>query len=314
MQPDLLDVLDLSYAPELATTSCSLRQAVSPTMASPQISRIAQEFTSREAIYASLRAAFPNQRLHSSVEVSAAHTPGECSHIHRANPSRRRRLSPRTVSAHRPAHFAPETCQKYAVTSRGEVVDESQVSEELVSFFDDRFSFCPTEDGGHALCYFIPGRQGKTESGARVLNWVWYVNADEGPELDGLLTDTQGHRRSASVPADLVNEEALADLRTRTMKLESHFGRLIQSTPNPFIQAILDIAPPAMRFGQVCLLGDAAFVIRPHTAAATAKAAADAIALAQSLRSSGGDFDRGLSHWEGQRMAVAGTWSTTAFR
>ena len=32
-----------------------------------------------------------------------------------------------------------------------------------------------------------------------------------------------------------------------------------------------------MAFGRTCLLGDAAFVVRPHTAGATAKAASDAM-------------------------------------
>ena len=40
-----------------------------------------------------------------------------------------------------------------------------------------------------------------------------------------------------------------------------------------------DVVPPAMVFGRICLFGDAAFVVRPHTAAATAKTAADAMAL-----------------------------------
>lgn len=34
---------------------------------------------------------------------------------------------------------------------------------------------------------------------------------------------------------------------------------------------------------RVCLLGDAAFVLRPHTAAGVSKAATDAVALANSI-------------------------------
>ena len=41
-----------------------------------------------------------------------------------------------------------------------------------------------------------------------------------------------------------------------------------------------------MAFGRVCLIGDAAFVARPHAAAGTAKAAADAWALAEALDAS----------------------------
>ena len=38
-----------------------------------------------------------------------------------------------------------------------------------------------------------------------------------------------------------------------------------------------------MAFGRVCLIGDAAFAVRPHAAAGTAKAAADGWALADAL-------------------------------
>ena len=57
-----------------------------------------------------------------------------------------------------------------------------------------------------------------------------------------------------------------------------------------------------MVFGRVCLLGDAAFVVRPHTAAASAKAAADAAALASALRASAPDIGAGLAAWERQRL------------
>ena len=63
-------------------------------------------------------------------------------------------------------------------------------------------------------------------------------------------------------------------------ELHPQFAELVQATPDPFVQVIVDVAVPRMAFGRVCLVGDAAFVVRPHTAAATAKAAADAATLA----------------------------------
>ena len=52
-----------------------------------------------------------------------------------------------------------------------------------------------------------------------------------------------------------------------------------------------------MAFGRACLLGDAAFVVRPHAAAGTAKAAADAWALAEALARDG-DVPAALARWE----------------
>jgi 2-polyprenyl-6-methoxyphenol hydroxylase-like FAD-dependent oxidoreductase len=56
------------------------------------------------------------------------------------------------------------------------------------------------------------------------------------------------------------------------------FVRLVEATDEPFVQTIHDLAVPRMVFGRVRLTGDAAFVPRPHRAASTAKAAANALA------------------------------------
>ena len=57
-----------------------------------------------------------------------------------------------------------------------------------------------------------------------------------------------------------------------------------------------------MAFGRACLLGDAAFVLRPHAAAATAKAAADATTLAAALTADSGDPDAALRAWETRQL------------
>ena len=59
-----------------------------------------------------------------------------------------------------------------------------------------------------------------------------------------------------------------------------------------------------MAFGRVCLIGDAAFALRPHAAAGTAKAAADAWALAETLATTQGDLQAALPRWERHQLAV----------
>lgn len=58
---------------------------------------------------------------------------------------------------------------------------------------------------------------------------------------------------------------------------------LVAATADPFVGTIYDLAVLQMAVGRVCLPGDAAFVARPHTAAGTAKAAADGVELAATL-------------------------------
>ena len=58
-----------------------------------------------------------------------------------------------------------------------------------------------------------------------------------------------------------------------------------------------------MTFGQVALIGDAAFIPRPHTAASTAKAAANAIALAEALVKHNHNVIKALKSWEPLQLA-----------
>jgi 2,6-dihydroxypyridine 3-monooxygenase len=66
---------------------------------------------------------------------------------------------------------------------------------------------------------------------------------------------------------------------------------------------IFDVDVPRMAFGRVCLLGDAAFVARPHAAAGSAKAAADAWALADALTIHP-DPVAALDAWEPGQLAL----------
>jgi 2-polyprenyl-6-methoxyphenol hydroxylase-like FAD-dependent oxidoreductase len=82
------------------------------------------------------------------------------------------------------------------------------------------------------------------------------------------------------------------------------FQHLFAVTADPFIQPIYDLSVPRMAFGRVCLLGDAAFVPRPHPAASTYKAFINAIGLGRSLRAHGRDVAAALRDWEPMQMEL----------
>jgi 2-polyprenyl-6-methoxyphenol hydroxylase-like FAD-dependent oxidoreductase len=69
----------------------------------------------------------------------------------------------------------------------------------------------------------------------------------------------------------------------------------------PILQPIYDLESPHMAFGRVAIIGDAAFVARPHVAAGVSKAADDAAALAEALAAEG-DVPRALKHFEAARL------------
>ena len=72
-------------------------------------------------------------------------------------------------------------------------------------------------------------------------------------------------------------------------------AELVAATADPFVQTIVDVIVPRTVFGRIMLVGDAAFVVSPHTAGATAKAAYDASVLGKSLARERHNVDAGLS-------------------
>jgi 2,6-dihydroxypyridine 3-monooxygenase len=155
----------------------------------------------------------------------------------------------------------------------------------------------------HVLSYEIPATEGQ----GRSMNWVWYRNVPDGPPLEALLTDRSGTRHDLSLPAGAVRDEHLDELRAAAGDLPPAFTDLIRATPEPFVQVIVDLEVPAMVRGRVCLVGDAAFALRPHIAAGTAKAAADARALADAIKEADGAVPAALAAWEPSQMALGRT-------
>ncbi len=73
-------------------------------------------------------------------------------------------------------------------------------------------------------------------------------------------------------------------IQSAERELPALLADVIRRERAPFLQGIFDYEAPAMVRGRVLLLGDSAFVVRPHTAMGVAKAAGDAMALRDSLR------------------------------
>ena len=152
------------------------------------------------------------------------------------------------------------------------------------------------------LSYEIPVTD--TSGGGRSMNWVWYRNVPGGEPLRSLLTDRDGVRHDLSLSPGAAGDDDVLRLRSGAESLPPPFRDLVLATPDPFVQVIVDIEVAAMAEGRVCLVGDAAFALRPHIAVGTAKAAVDARTLAEALRDAGRDIDAALRAWEPGRLAL----------
>jgi 2-polyprenyl-6-methoxyphenol hydroxylase-like FAD-dependent oxidoreductase len=138
-------------------------------------------------------------------------------------------------------------------------------------------------DGDAMTAYPVPGPNNDVRVGHRAYNWVWYHPlAPEG--LRALCTDASGFCHGTAIAPALIRPEAIAQMRASARQaLAPQCVQVIELTAQPFFQAIVDLESPRMFVGRAALLGDAAFVARPHVGMGVTKAALDAECLADSL-------------------------------
>jgi 2,6-dihydroxypyridine 3-monooxygenase len=203
------------------------------------------------------------------------------------------------------ARLVPGAAPSYAgyVAWRG-TLPERCLSPAARRALDDAISYQVLADS-HILVYPIPGLDGSLVPGDRLINIVWYVNVAAGPDLDRLMTGRDGIRRAWALPPGAATDRALAGMRrTAAGVLAAPVAEVVTGIAEPFVQVIYDLEVPRMAFGRVCLIGDAAFAVRPHAAAGTAKAADDGWALADELTAFAGDVPAALAAWESRQLEV----------
>lgn len=150
----------------------------------------------------------------------------------------------------------------------------------------DFLAFFPMA-GSHAIGFVVTGPRGETEIGSRRYNWVWYRPASGEEGRSRILTDAAGVVHPYSLPPGYVSDAAREALIADASELlPPALAGAVGAEPRPFVQAIFDYEAPALYSGRVALLGDAAFTVRPHTGRGAAKAAGDALALRNALRTS----------------------------
>jgi len=205
-------------------------------------------------------------------------------------------------SAIRSLYF-PNVMREYVgyVAWRG-TIPEQFMSESAVAVFAEKFAFFHGE-GTQILAYLIPGKNGSTEQGQRLVNWVWYCNyAADSTEHTELMTDKDGKRHHITLPPGGIQDRVWTSQKSHAAStLPPQFAEIVQKTEVPFIQAITDVIAPkaVLENGKVLLLGDALAGFRPHTAASTSQAAMNAMTVAEAVeRVLDGGGMAALEDWE----------------
>ena len=200
--------------------------------------------------------------------------------------------------------FLPEVRARYAgyVAWRG-LADENTLSEPTHDALFPRMAFSLNERE-HMVGYPVAGFTRSTRAGERCYNFVWYRPLEETRGLADLCTDINGRTHDMSVPPPLLRPELIQEARESARRnLAPQYAEVVERAPQPFFQAIFDLVCPRITFGRIALLGDAAFVARPHVGMGVTKAAGDAMALADALRDAG-DVESALAAYEAARKPV----------
>jgi 2,6-dihydroxypyridine 3-monooxygenase len=198
--------------------------------------------------------------------------------------------------------MVPEAQPRYAgyVAWRG-TIDRNELTERTAGMLLDAFTY-RILPRGHLLTYPIPGPDGSV-----LCNWLWYRNVAPGLQLTDLLTDRNGFTAELTVPPGSVQNWHIEQLHSAAdAELPAPLAEVVRRTAEPFIQVIVDIEVPRMAFGRSCLIGDAAFALRPHIGVGTAKAADDAWQLGNALLgATARHVPRRLRAWEAHQLPVA---------
>ncbi len=203
------------------------------------------------------------------------------------------------------AQIMPEVQPCYAgyVAWRGLIAESSLPAALHREIFAHNMVCYP--DGDAVTMYAVPGPNNDVRPGHRAYNWVWYHPLD-GDGLAALCTDASGFCHGTSIAPVLIRPEVIAAmLATARQVLAPQCVQVIELTAQPFFQAIFDLESPCMMHGHAALIGDAAFVARPHVGMGVTKAALDAECLAAALIETGA-IDAALAHFN-QRQHLFGT-------
>lgn len=156
--------------------------------------------------------------------------------------------------------------------------------------------------GEQFLGYPVAGPDNDLRPGNRRYNVIWYRPADETTKLQWLLTDERGVTHAISIPPPLIRREAIAEMREAAERLLApQFRQIVRLIKEPILQPIYDLESPQMAFGRVAIVGDAAFVARPHVGAGVSKASDDAAALTEAVQNDD-DVPRALKRFEAARL------------
>jgi 2-polyprenyl-6-methoxyphenol hydroxylase-like FAD-dependent oxidoreductase len=266
-----------------------------------------QTLTSWDRLWRLLRSGVPDQHYHRGHELTGIEPVGVSVVAHFSNgvsSAADLLVGADGIRSTVRASILPDHQLSYAgyVAWRGLVEERDLSPEARADIFEQMVFVLPP--GEQMLGYPVAGSGDDLTPGRRRYNFVWYRPADPLRDLSRMLTDASGRVHDSSIPPPLIRPEVIGELRAAASQLlPPQFREVVELTAQPILQPIYDLAVERMARGRIAIIGDAAFVARPHVAAGVIKAAEDARALAAALDHEP-NVERALEAFERERLPV----------
>ena len=266
-----------------------------------------QYLTSWNIIYSLLRGSFPQERYHLGLTLTDIEQTGGAATAILSNGERIEADLVVGADGFRSTIrgiFAPKVQPEYAgyVAWRC-MIDEADLWPQFMAETFGNYTFC-FPPRGQLIGYPLAGAEGSVEPGQRRYNLLWYRHAPRGEALDRLLIDEQGHTHEHSIPPPLIRRDNIQALRRDGLSdLPVGLAEVVQRADQFLLQPIYDVDSAQIAFDRVALVGDAAFVARPHVGIGVLKAAQDAAALVESLAVCA-TVPEALREYEDRRLAL----------
>ena len=247
----------------------------------------AQEMTAWERVWRLLRDAFPPAHYHRGREFASLRENASSVTVRFADGADMEAdllIGADGLRSSVRAQLSPNVQPLYAgYVGWRALVPEAALSPATHRDLFDCMAFC-LPPGEQMLGYPVAGPDNDLRAGHRRYNMIWYRPAEEGTQLRYLLTDSEGHFHALSIPPPLIRRDAVAAVHADARSLLApQFAGLFGNVAQPILQPIYDLESSELAFGRTVLIGDAAFVARPHVGAGVLKAADDAQALVSVL-------------------------------